>query len=824
MQMARLFFVLITLSICSVGYAKERIALVIGNADYTSSALVNSVNDAEDIASTLENLDFGVTLVKNATKDKMQTAISEFVKSLNDDTVGLFYYSGHAVQYKGSNYLIPIGSVDKTNHVKDLPKNTVNTNTLLDGLNQSQSNLNFVFLDACRDNPFKGLGKEITPGLAKTSVGARSTSPNLIMKDLSITRGVSETHEQAKDTKGILVAYSTMPGSVASDGNGRNSPYTKSLLKHITKTNSLAQIMLSDVQQDVQQSTNGRQIPILESAITGRFCFNEVDNSCGVSGSFLDGLSDIVKLELADGSSYEGQVKDGMPHGKGIQVYSNDVNPKFFKRYEGEWKDGNPDGEGLGHHPNGSYFRGMWKNGDLHGFGTMSYHDGTSLEGVFENGDAVKGIRRYDNGGYYVGEFKNGNHHGKGVYISKNKNRYEGVWIDGGRDEGFWIIALNNGDRYEGYLKDGKASGRGIKKWTNGDSYDGFYLDNIFDGFGVFTWKSGDRYEGQWKNGEKINGIFTWAKGGRYEGDWDNDVINGNGIYYFSNGSTHTGGWKNSKRHGMGVTKELDGTLVEANYKNGYPDGKIKITMTNDWVIEFHLDLTEELKALYDSEFNSVNAMTLVKLIDGEVSGVTPEYTFKGGFKNGQRNGKGDIRWKDGVSYKGNMLNDMAHGEGVRVEVDGGRYKGNWVKNKRDGLGIQDYANGDRYQGDWKNDLQHGKGKAFYENNNVYNGSWISGKQNGFGTYIWTKGDRYEGEFENDKQHGRGIYMWKDGITYQGEFRDGKKNGYGVISWNNGDRYKGDWKNDLRHGKGLLTTLGGFQYEGQWIDGEKVEN
>jgi hypothetical protein len=70
MWSARLFFALIALTIWTTSHAKEKIALIIGNADYASSALVNSVNDAEDIASVLKGLGFSVTLVKNASYEE----------------------------------------------------------------------------------------------------------------------------------------------------------------------------------------------------------------------------------------------------------------------------------------------------------------------------------------------------------------------------------------------------------------------------------------------------------------------------------------------------------------------------------------------------------------------------------------------------------------------------------------------------------------------------------------------------------------------------------------------------------------------------------
>ena len=45
----------------------------------------------------------------------------------------------------------------------------------------------------------------------------------------AVSRGVARI-ERAEDT---LVAFATQPNRVASDGSGRNSPFTAALLKHI---------------------------------------------------------------------------------------------------------------------------------------------------------------------------------------------------------------------------------------------------------------------------------------------------------------------------------------------------------------------------------------------------------------------------------------------------------------------------------------------------------------------------------------------------------------------------------------------------------------
>jgi len=61
-------------------------------------------------------------------------------------------------------------------------------------MDESGMDVKLLFLDACRDNP---LGRSFKRGL-----------------------GVMET------PKGAVLAYATSPGKTASDGTGRNSPFT----------------------------------------------------------------------------------------------------------------------------------------------------------------------------------------------------------------------------------------------------------------------------------------------------------------------------------------------------------------------------------------------------------------------------------------------------------------------------------------------------------------------------------------------------------------------------------------------------------------------
>src|SRR5260221_2629814 len=102
------------LLVAAPAWAEKRVALVIGNSAYQNiPPLDNPRNDARVIANTLVGL--GFTLVGGGaqldlTKAKLESAIQDFGKSLQSSDVGMFYYAGHGVQVRGSNYLVPVGA------------------------------------------------------------------------------------------------------------------------------------------------------------------------------------------------------------------------------------------------------------------------------------------------------------------------------------------------------------------------------------------------------------------------------------------------------------------------------------------------------------------------------------------------------------------------------------------------------------------------------------------------------------------------------------------------------------------------------------------
>jgi Caspase domain len=88
----------------------KRVALVIGNDSYQNAqALSNARSDAK--AKALETSGFSVTLKQDLTLKSMKEALRTFKAEVAGGDDALFYFSGHGVQFEGSNYLIPVDVV-----------------------------------------------------------------------------------------------------------------------------------------------------------------------------------------------------------------------------------------------------------------------------------------------------------------------------------------------------------------------------------------------------------------------------------------------------------------------------------------------------------------------------------------------------------------------------------------------------------------------------------------------------------------------------------------------------------------------------------------
>lgn len=230
------------LSLAAHSQATNRVALVIGNADYKVGKLANPVNDARAMAARLKTLGFDVILRENLQQRDLGSVYREFRSKIAPGGVAVVFYAGHGLQIKGQNYFPAVDS--RIDGEEDVPLQSLNLGTLLDNMEEAKAGVSLVFLDACRDNPYARRFRSASRGLAKVEASS-----------------------------GTLIHYATRPGSVAADGVGRNGTYTEELLAQISEPGMPVELMLKRVTNRVVEKTSGKQEPWMEGSLRGDFYF-----------------------------------------------------------------------------------------------------------------------------------------------------------------------------------------------------------------------------------------------------------------------------------------------------------------------------------------------------------------------------------------------------------------------------------------------------------------------------------------------------------------------------------------------------------------------
>jgi uncharacterized caspase-like protein len=121
---------------------------------------------------------------------------------------------------------------------------------------QSASRVRILIVDACRDN---GVMRQLQNGLTVT-------------REAAVTRGFA----RVEGADGTLIAFATQPNRVAADGLGRNSPFTRALLKHLPTPGLELRTLMTRVRAEVVQATGGTQRPEVADSLVGEFVFKEL--------------------------------------------------------------------------------------------------------------------------------------------------------------------------------------------------------------------------------------------------------------------------------------------------------------------------------------------------------------------------------------------------------------------------------------------------------------------------------------------------------------------------------------------------------------------
>ncbi len=257
-MMKKCFLLTLLSLMCTALFAQERLALVIGNSAYTSNPLKNPVNDAADMSAVLTELGFSVTTLVDADKRQTIQAVRDFGNSLNRDSTGLFYYSGHGAQVSGQNYIIPVDADIQSQD--ELEYFGVPVDLLMSKMEQSRNQKNIIILDSCRDNPYPGYARSGEKGLAIVRVQPPES----------------------------MIIYSTSPGKTAGDNPaGRNGFFTAALLSYIREPG----LEVDDLMKLVTAETtrmNRNQVPWRNSSMTSNFFFGDPTGTPSLAAA-LDG-------------------------------------------------------------------------------------------------------------------------------------------------------------------------------------------------------------------------------------------------------------------------------------------------------------------------------------------------------------------------------------------------------------------------------------------------------------------------------------------------------------------------------------------------------
>jgi hypothetical protein len=251
-QMLRALVLALLLLALSFGMAHAdggRVALVVGVSQYEhAGSLPNTLNDAKDMSAALKRLGFDVETMLDPSRSSLEAAVRRYGDRSTGAEVSVFYYSGHALEVGGHNWLLP--ATTNIRSQRDLRFEAVDLQAILEQTDGA-AKVAIVFLDACRANPFAGRitasGRSLAHGLARVEMTA----------------------------SGVLLAFSTAPGQIAVDGVSaqKNSPFTAALLRHLETAGLEVKSLVARVTKDVVAATKGKQRPWQNSSLEGDFYF-----------------------------------------------------------------------------------------------------------------------------------------------------------------------------------------------------------------------------------------------------------------------------------------------------------------------------------------------------------------------------------------------------------------------------------------------------------------------------------------------------------------------------------------------------------------------
>ncbi len=590
LHLGPIFF--IALCLCALSAHAKRIALVMGNDNYQHVAkLQKAGNDAVAMATELRAAGFEVVLHKDLNYRAMVKAMESLYNSVSGGDEVVVFFAGHGVQIKNGSFLLPTDI--EANSESEVEKTSYGLNDMMDHLSQAKASFSLVLLDACRDNPLKSKGRNVSTG-----------------------RGLNPPDPP----KGQMVVYSASRGQQALDrlsdaDNHPNSVFTREFIARMRKPGLRLEDLVREIQDSVERlarSVSHEQRPAMYNEARGNFYFfgpataaasTPSGNSAGDEALREDRFWEDTK-SAGNRDGFEAYL-DQYPKGRYANLARANINrlaavgaqpgaatarpvsttalaqPSAQAAAQSA-ASANPANIAVAalrpavkamtllNMPNGDKYEGEAIGVIRTGRGVYTFANGDRYEGeLLDNFSHGKGTQTYANGDVYTGDFVRSVSTGQGSYRYANGDRYDGGFLNNFL-HGKGLQTFKSGDTYEGEFENGKKQGLGIYRFANGDRFEGTFIDNLFNGRGLMVFANGDRYEGDFFNNTKNGkGVHFFASKDRYEGTFQGGMQAGAGTHFYASGDKFVGQFANGVRHGKGVYTFANGLIRQQEFDNG---------------------------------------------------------------------------------------------------------------------------------------------------------------------------------------------------------------------------------------------------------------
>lgn len=220
----------------------KRYGLVIGNAAYVRDPLDNTLNDASAVHDALVARGFDSVLMCDATGEQMTDAVKALKEKLKPEDLLFFFFAGHAFEYLGYGYLLPV----------DIPEFSASAIRMFA----------YPVEELLRDTQELGLTRVIVLDACRIAFNDDDHSVQATIESIHEDRARIE-----RSQRNLLLAYSTSYGEIASDGHKNNSPFVEIFAPLLLDHRLNIEELFKEVGCQLIRNTNNRQRPWFYSSL-----------------------------------------------------------------------------------------------------------------------------------------------------------------------------------------------------------------------------------------------------------------------------------------------------------------------------------------------------------------------------------------------------------------------------------------------------------------------------------------------------------------------------------------------------------------------------